>query len=106
EKISAAAASAATVASAQANVDRLKQMEGFKMVTAPFDGVITARNTDVGALINAGSSGTGPELFHIAETDKLRVYVQVPETYVQDIGPDITAELHFAEHPGVAFPAK
>jgi RND family efflux transporter MFP subunit len=105
EKISAATAGAATVASAQANVDRLKQLEGFKQVTAPFDGVVTARNTDIGALINAGN-GNGLELFHIAETDKLRVYVQMPETYVHSIDPNLSAELHFAEHPGEVFPAK
>lgn len=106
ERTSAAAASAATVASAKANLDHLQQLEDFKLVTAPFDGIITARNTDNGALINAGSSGTGPELFHIAETDKLRVYVQVPETYVGAITNDLVPELHFAEHPGEAFPAK
>jgi RND family efflux transporter MFP subunit len=106
DKAGAAAASLATVASAKANVDRLRQLEGFKRIVAPFDGVITARNTDNGALINAGSSGTGPELFHIAETDKLRVYVQVPETYVQAVTPGLTAELVFAEHPGQTFPAK
>ena len=106
EKVSAAAAGSATVAAAQANVDRLQQLESFKQVVAPFDGIITARNTDVGALINAGSSGNGPELFHIAETDKLRVYVQVPEPYVPQITPDLVAELHFAEHLGEVFPAK
>ncbi len=106
EKISAAAANDAAVASAKANLDRLKQLEDFKRVTAPFDGIITARNTDVGALINAGSSGTGLELFHIAETDKLRVYVQIPEYDADLIKPDMTAKLRFAELPERDFDAR
>lgn len=105
DKQGAAAAAAATVASAQANLDRLRQLEDFKRVTAPFDGTITARNTDTGALINAGSSGTGPELFHIAETSKLRIYVQVPQSYIQTITPNMTAELHLAEYPQRSFTA-
>jgi RND family efflux transporter MFP subunit len=106
EKVSAASAQAATVASARANVDRLQQMEIFKQVVAPFDGVITARNTDIGALINAGSTASpSQELFHIVERDKLRIYVQVPEIYTTNITPDITADLVFAEHPGEKFEA-
>ncbi|MDP9128032.1 MAG: efflux RND transporter periplasmic adaptor subunit, partial [Pseudomonadota bacterium] len=103
EKSGDAAAKAAAVASAQANLERLKQLEGFQEITAPFDGTITARNTDTGALINAGSGGTGAELFHIAETDKLRVYVQVPETYSAYITPAMKAELHFTEHADESF---
>jgi RND family efflux transporter MFP subunit len=106
DKISAAESSAAAMASAQANVNRLRDLESFKHITAPFDGIITARNTDTGALIDAGSTGTGPELFHIAETDKLRVYVRVPQTYTSAITPDLTAVLTFAEHPGKSYPAK
>jgi RND family efflux transporter MFP subunit len=105
EKVSNAAAMAAALAAARANVERLQKMEGFKHVTAPFKGVITARNTDVGALINAGSGTPAQELFHIAQTDKLRIYVDVPETYASAITPDLTAELHFSEHPGEVFPA-
>ena len=105
DKNGGAAAAAATMASAQANVDHLRELENFKHVVAPFDGVITARNTDTGALIDAGSSGTGPELFHIAETDKLRVYVQVPESDAQAVKPDLKADLYFAEYPGRTFPA-
>jgi RND family efflux transporter MFP subunit len=105
DKQGAAAAGAAAVASAQANLDRLHKLESFERITAPFDGIITARNTDTGALINAGSSGNGPELFHIVDTGKLRVYVQVPEIYVPAIKPDLTAELRFTEHPGETFPA-
>jgi RND family efflux transporter MFP subunit len=106
DKIAAAAASAATEASAEANVNHLHELVSFERIVAPFDGIITARNTDNGALIDAGSSGTGPELFHIAETDKLRVYVEVPETYADAVKPDLVAELHLAEHPGETFPAK
>jgi RND family efflux transporter MFP subunit len=105
-RVAAAAAAAATEASADANVNHLRDLVSFERIVAPFDGIITARNTDDGALINAGSSGTGPELFHIAETDKLRVYVQVPETYVDAIKPDLVADLHFAEHPGEVFSAR
>jgi RND family efflux transporter MFP subunit len=105
EKTADAAAKEALAASAQANLDRLRELENFKRVTAPFDGTITARNTDTGALINAGSGGAGQELFHIAETDKLRVYVQVPESYAQALTPDMTADLRFAEYPQRDFPA-
>jgi RND family efflux transporter MFP subunit len=104
DRTGAAAASAATMASSQANLDHLQQMEDFKQVVAPFDGIITARNTDIGALINAGSSA-GQELFRIAETDKLRVYIQVPENYAAEITPDLKAELHLAEYPDKVFPA-
>ena len=105
EKTGDAAAKEAAVAAARASLDRLHELEGFKSVTAPFDGIITARNTDTGALINAGSGGTGQALFHIAETDKLRVYVQVPELYTQAVTPDMKAELHFAEYPQRTFTA-
>jgi RND family efflux transporter MFP subunit len=105
EKIGDAAAKEALVASARANLERLNELEGFKRVTAPFDGTITARNTDTGALINAGSGGVGQELFHIAEIGRLRVYVQVPENTMQAITPDMTAELHFMEYPQRYFTA-
>jgi RND family efflux transporter MFP subunit len=105
EKLGAAAAGEALVASAKANLDRLRQTEDFKRVVAPFDGVISARNIDTGSLINAGSSGAGPELFHIVETDKLRVYVQVPEYDAAYIKPDLNAEAHFAEYPQKTFSA-
>ena len=103
EKTGDAAAKQALVDSARANLDRLHQEEGFRKVLAPFDGIITARNTDTGALINAGSSGTGPELFHIVDTGKLRTYVQVPENYTAAITPNMTAELHFTEYPQRTF---
>ncbi|MEI9986158.1 MAG: efflux RND transporter periplasmic adaptor subunit [Aliidongia sp.] len=105
EKAADASAKAAVVAAAKANVSRLEQLESFKRVVAPFDGVVTARRTDVGALINAGS-GVGPELFRVADTSKLRIYVQVPQAYVPVIKTGTTANLRFVEFPGRDFPAK
>jgi len=106
EKTSDAAAKAAAVLSAQANLDHLKQLQAFKFVTAPFDGVITARNTDTGALINAGSNGVGPELFHIVDMHKLRIYIQVPENYISHVNKDMQSDLYFPEHPGQLFKAQ
>lgn len=80
-----AAAKQAAVDSAQANVRRLQQMQSFERIYAPFDGVVTARNTDVGALIDAGSGSAPKELFHLAAIHKIRVFVPVPEAYVADI---------------------
>ena len=101
------AAKQATVQSAQANVKRLEELQSFQKIYAPFSGVITARNTDVGALIDSGSSG-GPrsELFHIAQPDKLRVYVSVPEIYSQAAKPGLTADLMLKEFPGHPFEGK
>lgn len=99
------AAKQATVQSAQANVRRLEELQAFEKIYAPFDGVITARNTDIGALIDSGSSGGArTELFHIAQPDKLRVYVNVPEAYSQAAKPGLTADLALAEFPGRLFP--
>jgi len=105
EKNGDAAAKTALLASAQANLDRLRQLQGFKNIVAPFAGVITARNVDVGDLINPGASGQR-ELFHIVDTHQLRVYVQLPQSYVSSVSVGMPAELHFAESPGKAFPAK
>jgi len=105
EKAGDAAAKKATASSAAANVARLQELESFKRVVAPFTGVITARNTDIGALINAGQS-PGTELFRIADTHKLRVYVQVPEAYASATRPGLEAELHFTEQPQRVFRAK
>jgi RND family efflux transporter MFP subunit len=99
EKAGDAAAKKAAADSAAANVARLRELESFKRVVAPFDGVVTARNTDVGSLINAGQSA-GSELFHIADTNKLRIYVQVPEAYAAATKPGVAAELTFTERPG------
>ena len=100
-----AQATKASQGSAQANVARLQELEGFKRLVAPFDGVVTARNTDVGNLINAGQS-SGAQLFRVADTSRLRIYVQVPEQYAPLIKPDLEAQLRFNEHPGTSFPAK
>jgi len=92
----------ANVEAARANLQRLQDLKGFDRVTAPFTGVITARNTDIGQLITAGS---GPELFGMAQTDPLRVYVQVPQQYVHDIVDGQKAQLTFLELPGRTFEA-
>jgi RND family efflux transporter MFP subunit len=105
EKAGDAAAKSASEASARQNVKRLEDLESFKRVVAPFDGVVTARNTDVGALINAGES-SGAELFRVADIHKLRVFAQVPEPYAIATRAGLKAELHFAEHPGDTYPAE
>jgi RND family efflux transporter MFP subunit len=94
----------AMVKAAQANVDRYQAMKGFTRIVAPFDGKVTARSTDVGALINAGS-GVGPELFVISDTRKLRVYVNVPQNYAPGIKPGGKAKVSVPEYPGKFFPA-
>lgn len=100
-----AAARAAAVKSAQANVARLEQMVAFEKIYAPFDGVITARNTDIGQLIDSGSSpGQSRELFHIAATDKLRVFVNVPQIYSHAAVAGMKAALTLPELPGRRFP--
>jgi RND family efflux transporter MFP subunit len=87
QALSDLSAKTSTLASAQANVRRLQQIQGFEKVYAPFDGVITARNIDVGSLIQAGDSGSlKAELFHMAATDKLRLFVPVPEVYAGNVG--------------------
>jgi RND family efflux transporter MFP subunit len=96
----------AIVDSARFNVKRLEETQGFQKVYAPFDGVITARNTDIGALINAGSSttgGNGKELFHESATGTLRVYVNVPQMYARAARVGAVAELTFNEIPGRKF---
>ena len=104
EKAGDAAAKKAITESAAANVSRLRQLESFKRVVAPFDGVITARNTDIGALINAGESA-GTELFRLADTHKLRIYVQIPEPYAAAAKPGLEAELEFSEQAGKGYAA-
>jgi RND family efflux transporter MFP subunit len=98
------AAQKATVQSGEANVKRLEELQSFEKIYAPFAGVITARNTDIGALIDSGSSGgSRTELFHIAQPDRLRVYVNVPEVYSQAAKPGLSADLVLAEFPGRRF---
>ncbi|KTD39916.1 efflux RND transporter periplasmic adaptor subunit [Legionella parisiensis] len=106
EKVSAAAALEAAMFAAKANLQHLQELVGFQRVIAPFDGVITARATDIGDLIDAGSSSTAPPLFRIAQTKPLRIYVKIPQYFSSRIKPDMTVELHFAEHPKQVFPAK
>jgi len=95
-------ANLAQVRAAQANVDRLVAEEGFKRLTAPFDGIVTARETDIGALINVGAAG-GTELFVVSDTSKLRVYVNVPQNYVPRVRPGTVATIVVPEHPGVTY---
>jgi RND family efflux transporter MFP subunit len=92
----------ADVEAARANVQRLEDLKNFDRVTAPFDGTVTLRNTDIGALISADS---GPELFRVAQTDPLRVYVRVPQQFIHAIVPGQKAELSFQELQGRVFPA-
>jgi RND family efflux transporter MFP subunit len=91
------------VRSAQANLDRLRVLEKYKQITAPFAGLVTTRNTDVGALINAGSGGA--PLFVVSDTSKLRVYVNVPQSYVPNIRVGTKANLTVPEYPGRTFSA-
>jgi multidrug efflux pump subunit AcrA (membrane-fusion protein) len=111
------------VKSAQANVSRLEQLQGFEKITAPFDGVLTARNTDNGQLINSGNASTGSitgvgnsaagnasvnsrELFHIAAINTLRVFINVPQIYSNDAKPSTVAELTLDQFPGRKFSGK
>jgi RND family efflux transporter MFP subunit len=91
------------VAAAAANVQRLLQLIGFESVEAPFDGTITARNVDVGTLIQAGASR---ELFHLADEDILRIYVNVPQVYARACVPGVSAGVNVAEFPGRTFEGK
>jgi RND family efflux transporter MFP subunit len=91
-------ANVAQVKSAQANVDRLVAEEDFKHLIAPFDGIVTARETDIGALINVGAAG-GAELFVVSETGKLRVFVNVPQNYVPSVPSGTKATITVPEHP-------
>jgi membrane fusion protein, multidrug efflux system len=88
----------------QANVERLEALAGYKKITVPFDGVVTSRDTDVGALINAGG-GTGPAMFVISDIKKLRVYVNVPQSYVPAIKIGAKAILTMPDYPSRTFPA-
>ncbi len=94
-----AAAKSAARQSAAANVARLQELEGFKRVLAPFTGIVTQRNTDIGALINSGQS-PGNALFRVADTHRLRIYVSVPQLYAAAIHQGLKAGLVFADHPG------
>src|SRR5262249_55502652 len=104
EKVSDLEAKRALVASARANVDRNVAMKNFTRLVAPFDGVVTARNTDVGALINAGTAA-GQELFVVSDIHKLRVYVNVPQTYVPNVPTNTRATLTVPEHADRSYAA-
>jgi len=104
ERAGDAAAKAAARASAAANLARLLELESFKRVLAPFDGVVTQRNTDVGALINAGES-PGGALFRVADTHRLRIYVFVPQPYSAQVRPGLPATLELTDHPGKHYTA-
>jgi RND family efflux transporter MFP subunit len=104
--VSGAAARLAAVEAAEANVRRLSQLQSFEKVYAPYSGIVTQRNTDIGDLINAGSAtanNTAKELFHIASVNELRVFVAVPEVYAPDIHNGDTATLTLDEYPGQLF---
>ena len=100
-------ANKAIVDASEANVKQLQALQSFEKIYAPFDGVVTARNTDIGDLINSGSSGgVTTDLFHIAQPGTLRVYVNVPEEYSQGLKPGMTADIVLAEFPGRKFQGK
>jgi RND family efflux transporter MFP subunit len=100
-------ANRAIVDANQANVKQLETLQSFEKIYAPFDGIITARNTDIGALIASGNSGNvKTDLFHISQPGILRVYVNVPEQYSQAATPGLTADLTLAEFPGRRFQGK
>ncbi|MDG2536785.1 efflux RND transporter periplasmic adaptor subunit [Dyella jiangningensis] len=103
ENVSTMKAKQAMLAAAQANVGRLAQLQSFEKVTAPFDGVITVRNVDTGALIDAGNGGTPAALFRLAETDRLRVFVDVPQDQAADVVAGAEANLALPQYPGRSF---
>ncbi len=104
EKTGDLSAKQAMVKAAQANVDRVVAMKGFTRIQSPFDGIVTARETDVGQLINAGAGG-GQELFVVSDTKKLRVYVSVPQNYVPSVPPGTKATLSVPEHADKTYAA-
>lgn len=105
EKVGDLAAKEALVKAARANVERLRTMKGFTRIVAPFDGVVTARNTDIGELINPGG-GSGRELFVVSDTRRLRVYVNVPQAYASRLNTDATATIRVPDRPGKEYSAK
>jgi len=98
---------AAAVFQARSNLNTLRAYVGFETVVAPFDGIISNRLTDIGALINVGSNpAQAMPLFQIVQSDKLRLYVNVPQNYSPKIVPNMTVHLTFTEHPGMVFTAR
>ena len=98
-----AAATKAAMDSASANVKRLEAMADFKDIVAPFDGIVTARNTDIGALITAGNAGQ--ELFELADLHRVRIYVQVPQAFSAQLRPGLQATFQMPQYPGQKFDA-
>ena len=96
----------AIVQSSEANVRRLEELESFRHIYAPFSGFITRRNVDVGTLINAGNGGSSQQLFFLAQTDPIRVYVSMPETYAPSIHAGLGAFLELTQYPGQRFEGK
>ena len=96
----------AALASANANVRRLEQLESFKHIYAPFSGVVIRRNTDIGQLINAGNSGDGQELFAVAQVNPIRVYIDVPELYAPAVKVGLAATIELPSLPGEKFTGK
>ena len=103
DKNGSAAATKATMDASSANLKRLEAMESFKSIVAPFDGTVTARNTDIGALINAGNAGQ--ELFEVSDLHRVRIYVQVPQALSAELGPGLKATLEMPQYPGQQFDA-
>lgn len=106
DKIGDYQAKKAMVDSGRSNVKRLEDLVSFQKVYAPFDGVITARNTDIGALINAGNGGAAQQLFTLAATNTLRVFVNVPQIYSRSAAPGVAAQLTLSEYPNRKFVGK
>jgi RND family efflux transporter MFP subunit len=100
ERLSAYKQAQADLAAAEANVSRLRSLQGFNRVTAPFDGVLTRRNVDVGDLINAGNGGAGQALFSLAQVDPLRLYIYVPQVYANQVKIGDTVRVSLAEGAG------
>ncbi len=105
QKLSALTAQKAGVQAAAANVGRIEAMKRYARIVAPFDGIVTVRNTDVGQLINAGDNGPGHELFVLSDVRRLRVYVQVPQSDAPSVVPGATAALSVPGYPGRSFAA-
>src|SRR6202790_795201 len=99
-----AAAKKAVMDANEANVRQLEAMQSFKQIVAPFDGVVTARNTDVGALINAGNTA-GQELFEVSDLHRVRIYVQVPQAFTANLRPSLKATFEMPQYPGQRFDA-
>ncbi len=106
EKKAGSDARQADFTAAQANVKRLEETQGFQKIVAPFSGIVTARTVDNGMLVSAGSTGQSQPLFRVAQTDTLRIYVTVPQTYASSIKPDQNATVSFREISDKAFIAK